>query len=75
MSNNYTKIKDFFTQRFPEAGEKILHLVANNHLKGLRIKQNLEDLDDDTTAKVITFLSTLTPQDLEDLIYNALKKS
>jgi hypothetical protein len=73
MQSNYEKIKTFFMQRFPEANEKILQIVANNRLKGLGIKQDLENPDDSTTQELITFFSTLSPLELEDLTFNALK--
>ncbi len=75
MSSNYQEVKDFFQERFPDANEDILKLVANERFKGLGINTDLTKINEQTAQKLIEFLQTLSPEELQALTFNAISKN
>ncbi|MBD3359921.1 MAG: hypothetical protein GF365_04420 [Candidatus Buchananbacteria bacterium] len=75
MSSNYQTVKDFFQERFPEANEDILKLVANQRLKGLGINTELTKIEEQTAQKLIDFFKTLSPEELQELTFNAMSNT
>ncbi len=72
-NKNYQELKDFFMQRFPDATEEILQMVAENRLIGLEIDEKLEKISSATAEALISFFKTLSPGELESLLINAIQ--
>lgn len=71
-NTNYQKLKAFFQEKFPEANESILRLVAQNRLKGLGQQEELDEINPITAESLINFFQTLSPEELQSLSFNAL---
>jgi hypothetical protein len=75
MSSNYQTVQEFFQERFPDANEDILKLIANQRLKGLGINTELTKINEQTAQNLIDFLRTLSPEELQALTFNAINNT